>query len=484
MSKNEIVIRPKQEVAFPARPTAGSALSDRMTASINRQKRFAYALIALFFGGFLGWATVFDLASAAIAPGIVSPEGGARLPVQHFEGGIISEVLIKDGDRVKKGQPLIILQETRAKSQVNQLADQRAILEMRLQRLTAERRLEEKFEPNIGVVDLNDGFGLTNRKVDKTNVSNEITPTVGSAKSELANALNMEAEIFHSRRESLLSQEKILKTQISQLHEEINGLKKQIGSIDTQLDLIKEEIGDLQTLLDKGLGRKPPLLAKKREKANLLGQRATATARIARANQSISQSNAQISDLQTRYVEATDREMSEVRTELVRIVNQLENSEDVLARTTLSAPESGVVVGLTTSTENAVVRPGDIILEIVPGEAALLIDAKVSPLDIDDVREGQKAQIILPAYKQRHMPRVYGIVQYVSADSLTDERTGAVYFLARVSVDEDVLHEIAPDIEISDGMLADVMTATGEQTLFNYLIGPFNQSLRRSFREK
>ena len=169
---------------------------------------------------------------------------------------------------------------------------------------------------------------------------------------------------------------------------------------------------------------------------------------------------------------------------MVRIVNQLENSEDVLARTTLTAPESGIVVGLTISSENAVVRPGDIILEIVPREAALLIDAKVSPLDIDDVQQGQKAQIILPAYKQRHMPRVNGTVQYVSADSLTDERTGTVYFLARVAVDEEDLSQLAPDINITAGMLADVMIATGEQTLFNYLIGPFNQSLRRSFREK
>ena len=468
MSKNEVAIRPKQEVGFPARPTAGSALSDRMTSGINRQKRFAYALIVLFFGGFLGWSLFFDLASAAIAPGIVSPEGGARLPVQHLEGGIIAEVLIKDGDMVEKGQPLVVLQETKAKSQVNQLGDQQAILEMRLQRLTAERRLEEKFVP----------------KEDKADVSNQVSAAVGSSSAELTDALNMEAEIFRSRRESLLSQGKIFKTQIFQGREEIKGLKQQIGSVDTQLDLIKEEIKDLQTLLDKGLGRKPPLLAKKREQAELLGRRATTRARIARANQSISQTRAQISDLETRYVEAADREMSEVRTELVRIVNQLENSEDVLARTTLTAPESGIVVGLTISSENAVVRPGDIILEIVPREAALLIDAKVSPLDIDDVQQGQKAQIILPAYKQRHMPRVNGTVQYVSADSLTDERTGTVYFLARVSVDEEDLSQLAPDINITAGMLADVMIATGEQTLFNYLIGPFNQSLRRSFREK
>jgi HlyD family secretion protein/epimerase transport system membrane fusion protein len=176
--------------------------------------------------------------------------------------------------------------------------------------------------------------------------------------------------------------------------------------------------------------------------------------------------------------------MSEVRSELVEIVNQLLTSEDVLARTTLTAPDSGIVVGLTATAENAVVTPGDIILEIVPEDAALLIDVRVSPLDIDDVREGQMAQVHLLAYKQRHMPRFDGTVRYVSADSLTDEQTGTNYFLARVAVDENVLHELAPDVDVIPGMPAEVMIETGEQTVFDYLIGPLNQTLRRSFREK
>jgi HlyD family secretion protein/epimerase transport system membrane fusion protein len=269
-----------------------------------------------------------------------------------------------------------------------------------------------------------------------------------------------------------------------QLGEEIQGLKDLIVSIDDQLALIKDEAKDAKTLFDKGLVPKPRLLALQRQQAELEGQRASATARIAQANQSISETQAQISNQQTTYVETADREMSEVRSELVEIVNQLLTSEDVLARTMLTAPDSGIVVGLTATAENAVVMPGDIILEIVPEDAALLIDARVSPLDIDDVREGQMAQVHLLAYKQRHMPRFDGTVRYVSADSLTDEQTGINYFLARVAVDENVLHDLAPDVDVIPGMPAEVMIETGEQTLFDYLIGPLNQTLRRSFREK
>jgi HlyD family secretion protein/epimerase transport system membrane fusion protein len=510
---NENATRVERTVSTRSGGKGGSALSDRMLTGINTQKRIAFALIALFFGGLVAWSLVFPLASAAIAPGIVSPEG-ARRPVQHLEGGIIAEVLVRDGDRVIKGQPLIVLRETRAKAQVNQLLDQRSILQMRLRRLLAERRLEEVFEPGVNDIKTPDPIGPHDQesgKGDFLGPVDSINPglakahdamrskqlatmkhtdgTIGrelraSLRPELSNALDMEFEIFRSRREGLLSRERILQTRLLQLGEEIQGLKDLIVSIDDQLALIKDEAKDAKTLFDKGLVPKPRLLALQRQQAELEGQRASATARIAQANQSISETQAQISNQQTAYVETADREMSEVRSELVEIVNQLLTSEDVLARTTLTAPDSGIVVGLTATAENAVVTPGDIILEIVPEDAALLIDVRVSPLDIDDVREGQMAQVHLLAYKQRHMPRFDGTVRYVSADSLTDEQTGTNYFLARVAVDENVLHELAPDVDVIPGMPAEVMIETGEQTVFDYLIGPLNQTLRRSFREK
>lgn len=452
---------------------AAPALADQMLDGIDRQKRVVFAILAIFFGGFVGWSMEFDLASAVIAPGVISPEG-ARRPVQHFEGGIVSEVLVKDGDRVVKGQPLVVLQETRAKSQVDQFADQRAILQMRLQRLLAERRLEKTFEPDETAVraELKQSDGRTVASSDNT------------INKELNDALKMEREIFNSRRDSLLSQEKILQSQIAQLREEIGGLNKQIQSVDQQLDLVKEEIVDLQTLFDKGLGRKPPLLERKRAQADLLGQRATAVARIARAKQTIAQTEAKISDLQTRYVEAADREMADVRTQLVKLGNQLQQSEDVLKRTTLTAPDTGYVVGLKKTSENAVVKGGEVIMEIVPEAAALVIDAQVAPTDIDDVHEGQTATVVLSAYKRRHMPRIEGALEYVSADSLMDERTGAHYFLARVAVNEEAIRKLAPNVKLSAGMPAEVMISTGKQTMFDYIVGPINQTLRRSFREK
>ena len=184
-----------------------------------------------------------------------------------------------------------------------------------------------------------------------------------------------------------------------------------------------------------------------------------------------------------QFVESVDQQIGEIRSEMVRIGNELKSKSDVLTRTTINAPDEGIIVGLQVTSKQAVIRPGDVILEIVPENAELLIDAQVSPIDIDDIREGLAAQVHLSAYKQRHMPRIQGVVKHVSADRYEDERTGTPYFLARIAIDPGELEQLAPGVAILPGMPAEVMIRTGEQTLLNYLISPIMDSLRRSFRE-
>lgn len=494
-------------------------LSETMLRSVRRQKALTCVVIILFFGGFLGWASSFDLASAALAPGVISPEGSKR-PVQHLEGGIISQVLVRDGDHVKVGDPLVVLEDIQARSRVDTLRNHHTVLEIRLKRLLAERRGDAEFNPEA----LNANEELRIRAVQEldrllaerqgeVNLDPETSPEAnddlhktaaenmwrilaepqGEAESESNASSNLNDEIqkaaaqekeqFDSRRLSLNSQFAILDARVAQLEEEIKGLRNQIESVNVQKKLIALEIADTETLLAKGLSRRPLLLGLQRSEARLNGERAAARARIARAQQSIGEAKTQKESIRFQFTESVDQQIGEIRSEMVRIGNELMSKTDVLTRTTVNAPDDGIVVGLQVTSNQAVIRPGDVILEIVPENAELLVDAQVSPLDIDDIREGLVAQVHLSAYKQRHMPRIQGVVRHVSADRYEDDRTGTPYFLARIAIEPEELEELAPGVEILPGMPAEVMIRTGEQTLLNYLIAPVLDSLRRSFRE-
>lgn len=432
----------------------GQPLADDMIASMGRHKLAMVVIGALFFGGFGGWAATFELASAAVAPGVVSPEGSRR-PVQHLEGGIVRAVLVREGERVRAGAPLIVLEDVQARAQVDLLLDQRTMLEIRLQRLRAERESAERFQSSIDAAD----------------------------KPELHEVLAQEREQFRSRRASLEGQVAIQRSRIAQVTEEIAGLERQAAELERQSLLVEEELAGARTLLEKGHERRPRVLALERQLSEITADRAAALARIARARENAAEAEGQIAAIRYAFAEGVEQETAQARTQLVQIANQLSAHNDVLLRRTVHAPETGVVIGLRVTSSLAVVRPGDVIAEIVPDEAPLLIDAQVQPVDIDDVREGLDAQVHLSAFKQRFLPRVTGTVRYVSADRHVDERSGMPYFIARVEIPADALESLGPGIEIIAGMPAEVMIVTGRQTMLDYLLGPLMQALNRSFRE-
>ncbi len=296
----------------------------------------------------------------------------------------------------------------------------------------------------------------------------------------LARVLTSEVDRLASRRAALADQQAVLTERSTQGEAEIRGLEAQIVSGQRQLELIAEEVVGVRTLLDKGLERKPRLLALERNQAQIDGAVAASQAGIARARQVIAETQQQMRSLESDHAELVARELGETRKGRAPIDEQLHATADRLTRTTITAPVAGTVMGLQVTTPGGVVEAGKPLLDIVPMGAELLLEARVAPIDIDEVHAGLVAQVHLLAYKSRNLPRIEGTVREVSADRLEDPATRQPYYLARVAVTPEAL---PAGVALSAGMPADVAIVTAERTLLDYLVRPLTDTLRRGLRE-
>ena len=414
-------------------------------------------IIVLFFGGLGGWAAVAPLAGAALAPGVVSPEGSRRI-VQHLEGGIIGEILVEDGNHVAAGDPLVVLDDTQARAAAQMLMTEYQHLSATFVRLSAEQ---------AGA----DTLTFPEKLVEQV------------AQSDNSDILAAEQSLFGSRLESRRAQQNVLRQRIAQLHEQIVGLTDQIDAQTTQLTLIGDEIKGIEWLVKKGLAPRPRLLALQRNQAQIAGEMAQNQAAIAQAEQAIGGANLEIIGIDARHLDQVAAQLIGVQSELSSVGERHRAAEDILTRTIIDAPVAGTVVDLRFHTAGGVIAGGAPVLDIVPVNEDLVIEARVSPLDIDSVHQGLPAQIHLSAYRQRILPRIEGVVQQISADRLIDPVTGEPYFLAEVQVNRDELANLGPDVELLPGMPAEVMIMTTPRTAMDYFLGPVVDSFRRSFRE-
>jgi HlyD family type I secretion membrane fusion protein len=436
------------------------AESERVSLPLARvvrgPKLMGYGAILIFFGGFGAWAMIATLASAAIAPGVVSPDG-SRKTIEHLEGGIVREIHVREGDQVQAGQVLVTLEDVKARAEFEELQERLVHL------VTTEARLlaEQSGADSIAAP----------------------SPLSGLDPAIIEPAMAAQRQLFASRRATFEGRERILGQRVLQLEAEIDGLHEVIAAQDEQIALLAQEIEGVQSLYDKGLSRLPQLLALKRAQADVRADRASNRAQIARHQQEIGETRLHLLTMREQRQELVAEELSLVRTDLAAVRSQLPSRQDVLSRTLVKAPLAGTVMNVRVTTTTGVTKPGEPLLDLVPKDARLVIDARVKPTDMDTVRAGQTARVLFPAYGQRNLPQIHGSLRSVSADRVTDERTGEPYFLAKVEVEPAELERVAPDIELTPGMPADVMIVTGERTLLDYLIRPFVESITKSFRE-
>jgi len=427
------------------------------TMGVSRPIIVGLVVIALFFGGLGGWAAMAPLGSAAIATGVVSVEG-SRKTVQHFEGGIIDKILVKDGDVVEKGQVLLTLDRTQAEASLKLIFGRKMVALAEQARLEAEQADQEKIVFSEWLLSRAD-----NPKVFK--------------------AMEAQQNIFEARRLARKGQVTILKQKIAQQQEEIKGLQGQVISSSKQIRLIGLELKDVDLLVRKKLAKRSRLRALQRNAAELLGTKSQNVARIAQSKQAIGEIQLQISEIQNTVLNEAVADLRNVQAQLFDLEEQERSSKDVLNRTEIRAPNRGIIVNMSVFTAGGVIGSGEALLDIVPLDQKLIVRAEVNPADIDVVFMGAKARISFPAFSQREVSPIEGSVIGISADSLTNDRTGASYYQALVQIDN--LDSSSLKIEqLRPGMQANVMISTGERTALQYFLKPILVSFRRAMTEQ
>jgi len=414
-----------------------------------------YAIVFTFFGIFGLWAAFAPLQSGAVAQGQVQVSGNQRV-VQHLEGGLIEQILVHEGDRVKAGQPLIVLDPTRARTQYDRVHQQYVAALGREARLLAER--------------------ADAKTIDFPRALTGDADSVHSAE-----ILEGERRLFEGRRASVENQLQLLDRRIAKAREEIAALKAQQRSDRRQLAIIDEEIVGVRELYEKGLERKPRLLALQRSQAELEGSIDNREALMARASQTIAETEFQKAGLVENNTAEVETDLRTVQDQIQDLRQQLTAAKDALTRTTVTAPEAGRVYGLRFHTRGGVIAPGDPILNLVPDGEEMIVRVQLDPNDIDTVHEGALATVRLTSFNQRTFKPIEGHVIQISPDVVRPDQ-GPPFYEARIRLDPAMLARF--DIELVPGMPALAIISTGEQTMLDYLIAPIARSLETALREK
>lgn len=414
-------------------------------------------IIAAAFGGFGTWAALASLDSAAIAPGVVVVESD-RKSIQHLEGGLVKEIRVHNGDKVARGDVLVVLENTHSKAMHGIVRGEIDAARAEAARLAAER---DGLEAIVFPDDI-----LARSHVPK-----------------VAEALQGQRSLFVARRTALDGQVAILEQSIAQFHDEIKGLRSEQEAREEQLKILADELRGLRKLLKQGSVPRNEVLAYERKIAVLSGEKGRFMADVSRAEQGIGEAKLRIAQLEKSVREEVVGKLREVQERIFSLEERLVAAEDVLGRTEIRAPTDGVVMGVRVHTTGGVVTPGQELLQVVPVGDRLFIEAQVNPIDIDDVAIGQQATVRLTAFKLRSTPIIVGTLVNVSADRLVDEHSGTPYYLARIEVPKEELESLG-DLTLQPGMPVEALIKTGARTAFGYMISPLTDNMARAFKEK
>ena len=415
-------------------------------------------IILVTFVGFGGWAATAYLASAAIGQGTIGVNS-RRQVIQHLEGGIIAELRVVEGSFVNTGDLLIRIDDTRIRANYDLYRTQYLIALGEKARLEAERD------------------GLAAIVFSKDLLEDGQT-------AEVQGIIRSQTNIFGQRKEFIRGQEQIKREQEAQYLSEIDALEAQKTAEAKKLALIKEELAGVKELYDKGLEKKPRLLALQRASAEIEGQIGQHAGRIARARQSINELQAQMIDIKNKMMTEVVTQLRDAEAKMSDLIQRLRTAEDALKRVDIRAPRAGYVVNLLYVTIGGVIEPGKPVLEIVPTDDLLLVETRFDPSDIDVLRPGLPAEVTLLAFNRRDVSTISGKLIMVSADALVDKTalTATPYYAGRVELDREQL-ESMPNVRLVPGMPAQVMVKTGERTPLSYLVDPIRRSMNRALRE-
>jgi len=439
---------------LPAGRPSGDRQHKRPETSWRRVAATGYVLIFLTFGVVGVWAAVAKIDRAVAAPGVVAIETN-RKTVQHLEGGIVREILVKEGQSVDQGAVLFRLENVQAKANYQLLENQRYLLLAVEARLVAER--DQKAEITLPQeIASSSGGG-----VDDHIVADEVAE-------------------FNKRRSSLQNQVDVLKSRIDQLGDEIHGTQLQKDAAGNQVEYINKELIGLKELSEKKLIPVTRVYTMERERERLQGSIGEAIANIAKSNEQIGEYNTQIQQLREKFQEDVAKSLVDIREKLSDAREKLVVAKDVLRRVEVVAPVSGTVQNLKVFTIGQVIRAGEPLLDIVPKNEHLDIEVQFSPNDIDGVIVGQEAEVRFPAFHSRMIPLILGHLESVSHDRLVDETSKQPYYRGIVGLDTMKIPEEWRS-RVKAGMPAEVIVASGERTVLSYFVSPLTSTLRKGF---
>jgi len=414
--------------------------------------------LAVLLGGFGVWAVSANLAGAIVASGRIEVDRNRQI-VQHPDGGVVSEILVDEGDTVVVGETLIRLDSTLLQSQKLIVEGQLFELMSRRARLEAERDETD---------DLQFDYELSK---------------VAAARPEVADLLAGQDRLFHARRESVARETEQLEKKRGQIRSQIRGIKAQQVSLDRQLELIDKELGNQQSLLDRGLAQAGTVLNLERNAANLQGQIGELEAAEAQAEERTTEIDIEVLKLGTRRREEAITRLRDLKYRELELAEQRRSLQERLNRLDITAPVSGIVYGLQVQTLRSVVRPADPVLFLVPQDRPLVIAARVEPIHVDQVFVGQRVVLRFSALDQRETPELFGKVAKISADAFDDQNTGATYYRTEVVLDPDELAKLPEGVVLIPGMPVETYIRTRDRSPLAYLIKPLADYFTKAFRE-
>lgn len=412
-------------------------------------------LVVVLLFGIGGWAATAEISGAVIAPGLVVVEANLKR-VQHPTGGVVSEILVNNGDFVKAGEVLMRLDQTQTRASL-------AVVVAQLDELIARRAKLEAARSGADAVVFPDGF---------------------RARSTETAALADAAERLHTaEREARNSQASQLAERLNQLAEEVGGLERQSKAKKLEHDLFANQLKQLRPLFKRKLVSALRLFEVERDEQRLNSEIASIKAKIAQIAGQQSETRLRIEELDKQAVAEALKELAEVNSRINELAERRVAGEDQLKRVDLLAPLDGFVHQLAVHTVGGVVGPGDVIMSIVPKGAPLSIEIRVSPSDIDQLADGQQVTLRFVAFNQRTTPEVIGAIKRIAADVTQDQRTGAEYYTVIVAPDPQSLQGLGKR-QLLPGMPVESFIQTTSRKAISYFIKPFADQLNRAFREE
>lgn len=440
--------------------TAETTLIASQLAKMANPRRYSYigyVIILITFGIFGTWSYFAVISSAVVASGVVALENDRKV-VQHLEGGIVQEILVSEADIVQMGDPLIILDNVEARSNLMVLEQRKAASEAVIARLLAEQTFADAIEFPADLTTSEDR--------------------------QIKSVLHTQSNIFADRRSIFVSQTEILESRAEQMNGQVEGQEIQLAALTKRLDLRTELLDRLRSGEEKGVIETNRLSEMQDGVIQIEASVGEVMAEIAQVQAAAGEARLNILKLKQEYSERANTEFKTERAELAELEERLVIARDRMRRTSILSPTTGKVQNLAVTTRGSVIRSGEVLMEIVPSDETLLINANISPVDVDNVYAGLETEIRFTAFKTKLSHIVLGEVQSISTDVVSAENSNqAPHFLARIKVDDDRLPDEMRG-RLTAGMPADVVILTGERSVLQYMTAPLVDAFAKSLREQ